>query len=64
MSRAKDDKDHFVRSERVFSAGGQWYFQTREGIDVGPYPTREAAQEEAARLARVHQMATHKDTRS
>jgi len=63
MSRAKDDKDHFTRSERVFGAGGQWYFQTREGIDVGPYPTREAAEAEAARLARVHQKASHKAPR-
>lgn len=34
-------------------ADGKWYFATREGIDVGPYATRKAAEEGSARLARM-----------
>jgi hypothetical protein len=26
------------RSQRLFSENGQWYFDTREGKQVGPYP--------------------------
>lgn len=31
------------RSPHLFAVYGRWYFVTREGIDVGPYPTRAAA---------------------
>jgi len=45
----------WFRNERVFEHGCNWYFRTREGIDVGPYPTRFEAEIEAdiliARLA-------------
>jgi len=45
----------WFRQERVFERGGNWYFRTREGIDVGPYTTRFEAEIEAdiliARLA-------------
>ena len=34
-------------------ADGRWYFATREGIDVGPYPSRQAAEAGAARLAKA-----------
>ncbi len=34
------------RSERVFHAGGKWYFTTREGADHGPYETKEWAEAE------------------
>jgi uncharacterized protein DUF6316 len=47
---------HF-RSARVFCAGSAWFFQTREGIDVGPYATRDTAVVEAQRLAQVHRRA-------
>jgi len=53
---------HF-RSERVFSTGNDWFFQTREGIDVGPYPTRETADVEAKRLADVHRRAQRPPSR-
>ena len=34
------------RSERVFYAGGEWYYTTREGSDRGPYNSREEAEAE------------------
>jgi hypothetical protein len=30
-----------------------WYFATREGVDVGPYPSCKAAEAAAARLAKA-----------
>lgn len=39
---------HF-RSDRVILARGRWYVATRERLDVGPFSSREEA-EEAARL--------------
>jgi len=47
---------HF-RSDRVFSADRGWFFQTREGIAVGPYSTRETADSEAKRFATIHRRA-------
>lgn len=37
--RRNDHFDHAnpVRSERIFSASGLWYFRTREGRDIGPF---------------------------
>ena len=40
----------WFRSDRVFGAGDQWYFHTREGIDIGPYDTRFEAEIEAGML--------------
>jgi len=34
-------------------ADGHWYFATREGVDVGPYPTRDAAEAGSKRLAKM-----------
>ena len=31
-------------ASRCFQMNGKWYFATREGIDVGPFPSREAAE--------------------
>ncbi|MEM1434612.1 MAG: DUF6316 family protein [Pseudomonadota bacterium] len=42
----------WFRTGREFHVDGQWYFATREGIDVGPYPTQVEAQVEAALLLR------------
>lgn len=42
----------WFRTGREFHVDGQWYFATREGIDVGPYPTQFEAQIEAALLLR------------
>jgi hypothetical protein len=34
---------------------GEWFFATREGIDIGPYPTREAAAFGVARFIKMVQ---------
>jgi Domain of unknown function (DUF6316) len=38
------------RSDRVFRSNSQWYFHTREGIDVGPFNSEFEAQVEASIL--------------
>ena len=40
---------HF-RSDRLFCTGDAWFFQTREGIDVGPYESQLEAEIEAGML--------------
>jgi hypothetical protein len=40
----------FRAPDRCFQSNGQWYFATREGIDVGPFRTRAAAEAAVARL--------------
>jgi hypothetical protein len=41
------------RGSHVFPAGGKWYFNTREGIDVGPFATRGEAEINSTRLRLV-----------
>lgn len=56
VSRGNEQARVWFRSERVFFAGGnQWYFQTREGIDVGPYETQSEAELEAGLLKELLQ---------
>ncbi len=38
------------RSPRLFALYGRWYFLTREGIDVGPYPSKDHADQGQQRL--------------
>jgi hypothetical protein len=41
MARVTDPADaRFFQSERFFTAEGQWYFATREGVDFGPFSVR------------------------
>lgn len=43
----QDDVDNdrtWFRSDRFFTADNQYYFSTREDIDVGPFPDRNSAQ--------------------
>jgi hypothetical protein len=40
----------WFRSSRVFASNEQWYFHTREGIDMGPYDSRFEAEIEAEML--------------
>ncbi len=40
----------WFRSERVFRRNGDWYFRTREDIDVGPYASEFEAQVESSIL--------------
>jgi hypothetical protein len=55
MGNRKGDtpKTYFRAGGRSLLADGTWYFATREGIDVGPYPTREAAEAGSVRLAKM-----------
>ena len=46
-------KTYFRSGGRSLLADGHWYFATREGVDVGPYPTREAAEAGSKRLAKM-----------
>ena len=49
-TRANEKPKLYFRSERVFSSDGQWFFHTREGVDVGPYETQFEAEIEAGML--------------
>jgi len=40
----------WFRSERFFRCNELWYFHTREGLAVGPYKTRTAAEVDSALL--------------
>jgi hypothetical protein len=40
----------WFRSHRVFRSDSNWYFHTREGIDVGPFASEFEAQVEASIL--------------
>jgi hypothetical protein len=48
-------KNYFRSADRCFQMNGEWFFATREGIDVGPYATREAAAFAVARLIKMLQ---------
>lgn len=38
------DIAEFARTDRIFSRTGLWYFNTREGNDVGPFRYRDEAE--------------------
>jgi hypothetical protein len=40
----------WFRSDRVFLSDQQWFFHTREGVDVGPYDSQFEAEIEAGML--------------
>ena len=48
--RVEEEKRTWFRSERIFNCNGEWYFHTREGIDVGPYESQLEADIEAEML--------------
>jgi hypothetical protein len=51
MIRGTDERPRtWFRSDRFFRSNDQWYFRTREGIDVGPFLTEFDAQIEASIL--------------
>ncbi len=51
VARDTEPPRTWFRSERVFVEGGnRWFFQTREGIDVGPYDSQFEAEIEAGLL--------------
>jgi hypothetical protein len=41
------------RGSHLFPAGGKWYFNTREGLDVGPFASRAEAEINSTRLRLV-----------
>ena len=51
--QGESPKTYFRAGGRSLLADGSWYFATREGIDVGPYPTRQAAEAGSVRLAKL-----------
>jgi hypothetical protein len=65
MIRRKNDavgnKRAFFRSDRVFRSNGQWFFHTREGIDVGPFQSEFEAQVESSILKNILQQARNRD---
>ncbi len=50
LARRHESNKTWFRSERVFLTEGQWYFHTREGVDLGPYPSQFEAEIEAGML--------------
>tara|TARA_A100001037_G_C15108313_1_gene617644 strand:+ start:896 stop:1216 length:321 start_codon:yes stop_codon:yes gene_type:complete len=50
VSRAGETPKTWFRTERVFLSAGQWFFHTREGVDVGPYESQFEAEIEAGML--------------
>ena len=42
--RQGEQEKCWFRSERFFTVDHQWYFTTREHVDVGPFSSREAAE--------------------
>ncbi len=36
------------KSDRIFHKTTGWYFATREGLDMGPFPSRRSAEHEIA----------------
>jgi uncharacterized protein DUF6316 len=51
VSRSNEEARVWFRSERVFlDHNNEWFFQTREGVDVGPYESQFEAEIEAGLL--------------
>ena len=52
MNKARQNESPrtWFRSERVFLCDQQWFFHTREGVNVGPYPSQFEAEIEAGLL--------------
>ncbi len=47
MERSGDSKN-FFKTDRTFLINGQWYYSTREGIDQGPFESKQDAENEIA----------------
>ena len=54
----KLDEDHPFRSERIFNVNGEWFFQTREQKDMGPYESRKQAESASRHFARLNDKAS------
>lgn len=55
--RLGDETPPAQRSPRVFEENGEWFFRTREGKSMGPYATREAADQGLADFIEFIQLA-------
>ncbi|MGI9324856.1 MAG: DUF6316 family protein [Pseudomonadales bacterium] len=51
----------WFRSDRVFLSNNEWYFHTREGVDVGPYPSQFEAEIESGMLKELLRSAAKGD---
>ena len=49
-NRRDEEPKTWFRSERVFRVDGEWFIHTREGIAVGPYGDKFAADVDAEML--------------
>ncbi len=47
ISRAGESQNnhHHIRTDRFFSAQGEWFFSTREGSPIGPFENKDHARE-------------------
>ena len=52
-NRAGEDGSIPNRSGRFLEKSGYWYYMTREGVDIGPFDTREDAAAASASLPGV-----------
>lgn len=52
-SRQGESPKMRFRGSHVFPAGGKWYVNTREGLDVGPFESRGEAEINSTRLRLV-----------
>lgn len=55
--RAGERARVWFRTHRVFAVGENWFFATREDIEVGPYPSRDMARAASERLLAILQVA-------
>lgn len=60
MHRLGEIERFTYRAGRFFSVGQNWYFATREGVDQGPFGSREEA--EAAALCYVRERIMEEET--
>ncbi len=52
------------RSSRIFNMEDYWYFATREGADIGPYDSRDAAYDGLENFIRFLQLAGQQTLRN
>jgi hypothetical protein len=43
---------HMIRRDRIFKQAKGWFFATREGIDMGPFPDQTSAELEMVNYVR------------
>ncbi|RMF18432.1 MAG: hypothetical protein D6758_04165 [Gammaproteobacteria bacterium] len=44
-NREGEDGPVPFRSDRFFCVAGKWHFTTREGVEIGPFSSRERAED-------------------